>query len=140
MEELLSLNSAASKKVLRYKRFGDLDVGTYIVKSFKIKNGDYGLRVLVEIDNFYMTLPLRFSDKINSEEQVAELNAKKWKMVYGGKNANEFNRLILNFKPIVEDQFIEESATEDESQNGASIVIRKRCSDGSTSKTTKKSK
>lgn len=139
MEELLSLNSSVAKKVSRNKRFDDLAVGTYIVKSFKTKNTMYGLRVLVEIDDFHLSLPPRFSDKINSEEQIEELNAKKWKMIYGGKDVAEFNKLILDFKPIVQID-LEESATEDDSQSAASIVIRKRRSDGSTSKTIKKSK
>lgn len=138
MEDLLSLNSSVAKKVSRIKRFDDLAVGTYIVKSFKMKNTMYGLRVLVEIDNFHLSLPPRFSDKINSEEQIEELNVKKWKMVYGGKDAEEFNKLILDFIPIVEDELIEDSATEEESQS--TVVIRKRRSEGSTSKSTKKLK
>lgn len=72
------------------------------VKSFKLKNTPYGLRLHVQVDNFYLSLPPRFSDKINSDEQLAELNSNKLKMIYGGKNAEEFNMLIIDFVPLTD--------------------------------------
>lgn len=111
MEELLSLNSSVAKTVAKIKRFDDLENGEYIVKSFNLKDTPYGLRVFVEVENFYLTLPPRFSDKINSAEQIAELNAKHFKMVYGGKNAAEFNRLIIDF---VELKDVEERETDED--------------------------
>lgn len=97
MEDLLNLNSSATKAVAKSKRFDDLKIGEYLVKTFKLKEFPFGLRLLVEIDNFYLILPPRFSDKINSEQQLAEINAKKFKMVYGGKDPGEFNKLIIDF-------------------------------------------
>lgn len=121
MEDLLSLNSSATKSNARMKRFDDLQVGTYIVKSFQLKETTFGLRVVVEIDNFYLTLPPRFSDKMNSEEQILELNAKKWTMVYGGKNASEFNKLIIDFKPLKDSKRLNQTNDEeDDDEDGDS--------------------
>lgn len=108
MEDLLSLNSSTAKKEARVKKFDHLQIGEYIVKSFKLKETTFGLRVFVEIDDFYLCLPPRFSDKINSSEQIDELNGKKFKMVYGGKNVDEFNKLIIDFKPVREIQEAQE--------------------------------
>lgn len=139
MEDLLSLNSSATKKSVKIKRFDDLENGEYIVKSFKLKDTPYGLRVHVEIDNFYLSLPPRFSDKINSVEQIAQLNAKKFKMIYGGKNAEEFNRLIIDFLPLKDDgadaqNNEEDSALEDDEEAPSK---RKRRSAPNSSKKSK---
>lgn len=138
MEELLSLNSSAAKTVARIKKFDDLENGEYIVKSFKLKDTPYGLRVLVEVDNFYLTLPPRFSDKINSAEQIAELNAKNFKMVYGGKNAEEFNRLIIDFVALKDVKGRE--TDEDDSAAEESDAAKRKTKRKSTPTSSKKSK
>lgn len=114
MEDLLSLNSSTTKSIARMKRFDDLQEGTYIIKSFQLKETTFGLRVVVQIDNFYLALPPRFSDKINSEDQILELNSKKWTMVYGGKDAKEFNKLIIDFKPLKDGKHLNQTTDEDD--------------------------
>lgn len=107
MEDLLSLNSSTTKKEARVKKFDNLKIGEYVVKSFKLKDTTFGLRVFVEIDDFYLSLPPRFSDKINSSEQIVELNGKKFKMIYGGKDLEEFNKLIIDFVQLDEPEDVE---------------------------------
>lgn len=120
MEDLLSLNSSTTKKEAKVKKFDNLNLGEYVVKSFKLKETNFGLRVFVEVDNFYLTLPPRFSDKINSAEQIAELNEKKFKMIYGGKDVDEFNKLIIDFVQLkqsedpIETEVIETQRLEDD--------------------------
>lgn len=129
MEALLSLNSTNSIKESRVKKFDSLEIGEYIVKSFKLKETNFGLRVYVEIDNFYLSLPPRFSDKINSAEQIDEINEKKFKMIYGGKNPEEFNKLIIDFAVVQEHdaQIIEDEdeSTDDEYEFARKINKRK---------------
>lgn len=100
MEDLLSLNSSNKSVDGKIRKFDNLPIGEYLVKSFSLKENQFGIRVYVEIDDFYLVLPARFSDKINSAEQLEELNENKFKMVYNGKNKNEFNKLMMDFVPL----------------------------------------
>lgn len=133
MEDLLSLNSSVVKVEPKIKRFDDLENGEYVVKLFKLKETPFGLRVLVQINNFYLSLPPRFSDKINSVDQIAELNTKKFKMVYGGKNAEEFNKLILDFVPL-KDGVGNQNNEDDSEEEGDAQPRRKRSYGQSSSK------
>lgn len=112
MDDLLSLNASSTNAEGRIKKFDNLPIGEYLVKSFKLKVTQFGLRVYVEIDDFYVVLPARFSDKINSAEQLEELNGNKFKMVYKGKNKEEFNKLMIDFVPL------KENAVKPNSNNG----------------------
>lgn len=98
MEDLFNLNTSNQKTGEKVKKFDDLANGEYLVKSFKLKETPFGLRLYAQIDDFYLILPPRYTDKINSGEQVQELNEKKMKMVYNGKNKDEFNKLMIDFK------------------------------------------
>lgn len=133
MEDLLSLNSSVAKITPKIKRFDDLENGEYVVKSFKLKETPFGLRVFVEINNFYLSLPPRFSDKINSVDQIAELNVKKFKMVYGGKNAEEFNKLILDFVPLKDGDGVGNQNNEDDSEEEEDAQPRRKRSYGQSS-------
>lgn len=115
MEDLLSLNTSNQKTANHeaVKKFDNLVIGDYLVKSFQLKDTKFGLRVFVEIDDFYLILPARFSDKINSKEQLEELNDQKWKMEYRGKNKDEFGKLMIDFKLLND-----ESAADDTSSDG----------------------
>lgn len=88
------------------------------MKSFKLKDTQFGLRVYVEIDDFYLVLPARFSDKINSAEQLAEINENKVKMIYNGKNKDEFNKLMIDFVQLKEDA-AKPNQNDDESEDDA---------------------
>lgn len=126
MEDLLSLNSSNSVNQARVKKFDSLEVGEYIVKSFKLKETNFGLRVYVEIDDFYLSLPPRFSDKINSAEQIDDINDKKFKMIYKGKNPEEFNKLMIDFELVkVHDAQIIEDEDEIESTDEEFEFTRK---------------
>lgn len=122
MEDLLSLNYSSAKKETKIKKFDSLENGEYTVKSFKLKDTNFGLRVFAEIDNFYLSLPPRFSDKINSEEQIAEINSKKWKMTYGGKDAAEFNKLIIDFKQMEKPKSQEAQIIESETADSEEML------------------
>lgn len=102
MDALLSLNSSAQIREAYYKKFSDLPTGSYTVKRFHLKETNFGLRLLVEIEDFYLTLPQRFSEKINTQEQVKEINRGKWRLAYGGKDIANYNKLKIDFNTIVE--------------------------------------
>lgn len=100
MELLLSLNSSAVRKEVSYKKFADLPIGSYTVKKFALKQTNYGVRLFVYIEDFYLTLPQRYSDKINTEAHVQEMNRIGTKLIYGGKEPGEFGALKIDFKVV----------------------------------------
>lgn len=100
MELLLSLNSSAIKKEVSYKKFADLPIGSYTVKKFALKETSYGIRLSVYIEDFYLTLPQRYSDKINTEAHVEEMNRTRTRLIYGGKEPGQFGILKIDFKVI----------------------------------------
>lgn len=85
-----------------YKNFGDLPLGSYTVKKFLLRNSKFGLKLLVEVGDFYLTLPKRFIDKINTEELVAEINKTKWQLTYGGRENGDYTPLKIDFSAIAE--------------------------------------
>lgn len=103
MEDLLDLN-ASNRTSEKVKKFENLDRGTYLVKSFDLKDTPFGIRLFVKIDDFNIILPQRYSDKINSDDQLKELNDGKYKMIYRGKNKDEYNKLMIDFKPLGESE------------------------------------
>lgn len=117
MEDLLSLNASSKSIDGKIKKFDNLSIGEYFVKSFKLKETQFGLRVYVEIDDFYLVLPARFSDKINSTEQLEELNENKFKMVYKGKNKDEFNKLMIDFVQLKDAAVADNSNAPNDEEN-----------------------
>lgn len=83
-----------------FKSFSDLTVGKYIVTSFKIFKTQYGQRVAVLIGQTYYSLPNRFNEEITSQDQVNELNSRRYEMIYLGKDRLQKNRLMLEFMDI----------------------------------------
>lgn len=125
MEDLLSLNVSNKKSAGKIKKFDDLSIGEYFVKSFKLKETQFGLRVYVEIDDFYLVLPARFSDKVNSVEQLEEINENKFKMIYKGKNKDEYNKLMIDFVPLKDQDAIDGVESTSENDDSEPQVKRK---------------
>lgn len=101
MNALQLLRAECSAKTdQKINNFDDIEPGNYKVNHFELLDEkNYGLRLHVHTEKYHFRLPNRFVQKINQHEQVDELNAKKdIFMVYGGKDTNNFNRLILDFK------------------------------------------
>lgn len=94
-----------------YKNFDQLDIGEHKIKQFAIKDTQYGTRIQVTIEDFYVFLPARFSDKITSESEIDELNATPCIMIYKGK---EKNCIQLDFKLDTE----EKASNEDDNDDG----------------------
>lgn len=92
---LAALNSACVKKT--YQSFEKLERGEYIVDGFSIVDTARGKRVRIDMADTYMLLPERFFKQL-SEETIAALNKAPKIMVYGGKETNNRNRLILEFR------------------------------------------
>lgn len=113
MEDLLNLNSSNSVGG-KVKKFDNLAPGEYLVKSFKLKETNFGLKLYVQINDYYLVLPQRYADKINSDEQLKEINEKKYKMVYKGKNKDEFNKLMIDFVALKSDENIASDSDSDE--------------------------
>lgn len=95
MDALALLKDACMTK--SFKSFKHLQPGEYIVTLFEKSKTDHGERVRITIDNYYMYLPDRFNKKL-SQEYIDELNKTPKIMIYGGKDVNAQNRLILDFK------------------------------------------
>lgn len=139
MEDLLGLNESNKRVDSNVKKFDNLKVGEYFVKSFSLKENQYGLQVYVEIDDFFIILPKRFSDKINSHEQIEELNSKKFKVVYHGKNAKEGNRVMLDFTPLDEQsEMVDGSELDSDEDAPLKPLKRKGPYEGNSSAATKK--
>lgn len=83
------------------KRFDELETGKYKIKKFEIFETKYGKRLTVHCDDFFVYLPKRFSDAINSSELLNVLNEKAensdYFMEYNGKDKNRKNLLLLSF-------------------------------------------
>lgn len=92
---LAALNSACVKKT--YQSFKNLERGEYIVDSFSIVDTTHGKRVRIDMSETYMLLPERFFKQLNNET-IAALNQSPKIMVYGGKETNNRDRLILEFR------------------------------------------
>lgn len=95
MDALSLLKEACLKK--SFKSFKNVQPGEYIVSLFEKCETDHGERVRISIDDFYMYLPERFNKPL-SHEKINELNKTPKIMVYGGKDGDAQNRLILDFK------------------------------------------
>lgn len=112
MEELMSLNASNQVPESKLKKFDNLAPGEYLVKTFSLKKTVFGLRLCAEIDDFYLNLPPRYTDKVNSDEQLDDINSKQWKMVYSGKNRDQGNKLMIDFEPVIPDP--QDSTNDDE--------------------------
>lgn len=95
MNAVKALNSACINR--EYKSFKDLAHGNYFVKRFQMLRTQHGDRIRIDLDGCYMYLPERFAGYL-SEEAINELNSVQVVMRYSGKDPNNCNRLILNFK------------------------------------------
>lgn len=80
-----------------YKGFKDLEHGDYTIQSFSFSNTDHGKRVRVDMDDCYMYLPKRFADSLD-QAAINELSKSPKIMTYSGKDHEERDRLILEFK------------------------------------------
>lgn len=97
VEALAALQSACEKK--NFQSFKNLKFGDYIVRKFSIVDTLHGKRIQVDVNDGYMYLPERFVGVL-SQNIIDELNKSPKIMVYKGKDANDGNRLILEFKEI----------------------------------------
>lgn len=95
MNALASLKAACTST--GFKSFKSIQPGEYIVTNFEKCKTDHGNRLRISIDNYYMYLPARFNDSL-TQDDIDDLNKSPKIMVYGGKDANQQNRLILDFK------------------------------------------
>lgn len=95
MDALSKLREACVKKT--FKSFKDAQPGEYIVTQFSKADTGHGERVKIQIENYFMYLPKRFNETL-TQGVMDELNKSPKIMVYGGKDPNIQNRLILDFK------------------------------------------
>lgn len=85
-----------------YKSFNDLQIGSYPVDRFELVESKYGVRVAVWIAGSRLYLPTRFNIVFSTQEQIDKLNETKIELYYGGKDATQRNRIILDFTEIVQ--------------------------------------
>lgn len=89
-----SLKSACIKS--SFKSFKDLAMGEYLINRFTFVDTNFGKRVRIDVDGFYMYLPERFSTL--TEAEITTLNSSQKIMIYSGKDAKHQNRLLLDFQ------------------------------------------
>lgn len=98
MSALEKLKAACAKKsqpAKPYKSFSALPPGEYAVYEFSKIETKHGQRIRITLRDSYMYLPERC---ILDDADIKELNSVPPRMmVYGGKEASEKNRLILDF-------------------------------------------
>lgn len=83
-----------------YISFTNLTPGEYIVRRFTLVEGKFDRkRVRIDLDTWYMYLPERFASKLDGKA-IADLNTKPRIMIYAGKDANNRNRLMLDFHDV----------------------------------------
>lgn len=81
-----------------YRSFKNLQPGEYIVKKFSLMETAHGARLRIEIDDHtYMILPERLAKSLD-EEKINVLNQTPKVMIYGGKDTDNHDRLILDFR------------------------------------------
>lgn len=100
-----------------YRNFDQLTPGTYKIDKFALVETRFGLKLQAITDKFFIYLPSRFSNKINEQAQIDELNANRCLMIYKGKNENgvklEFKQYDNNVQGYSEDEEESSSQTSD---------------------------
>lgn len=82
-----------------YKSFEELEQGEYEVLEFILADTKFGPKIQVLTDDFYVFLPSRFSQQINTREQIDDLNNGRCIMIFKGKSSKGIH---LDFKKIME--------------------------------------
>lgn len=101
VKSTFELLKQATQRAPRIKSFDQLHIGNYIINSFQLRTTCYGIRLVVVLDDgdmFY--LPPRFSDVINTEKQLNDLNCSKHVLLYRGKDAQQKNWIDVDFEEI----------------------------------------
>lgn len=84
-----------------FLKFDDLTVGSrYEIDHFALVDTQYGRRVSVWINEDILHLPIRFVKEISTQEQIDALNENKYVMIYGGKDLNRKNRILIDFETV----------------------------------------
>lgn len=84
------------------KKFEELEIGDYKIKCFElVKTKKFGVRLIVRMEDFFVWLPPRFSDKINSNQLLVDMNKKasenNFYMRYNGKDIDQHGKILLDF-------------------------------------------
>lgn len=96
-EAMAALQSACEKR--SFLSFKNLKHGEFVVKNFCIVDTQHGTRIQIDVNNGYMYLPERFMSVL-PQTFIDELNKSPKIMIYRGKDADDGNRLLLEFKDV----------------------------------------
>lgn len=95
-----------------------MENGKYKAKYFEIKSTEFGDRVHVYIDDFYIILPERFNKKINQQSHIEQLNKMNLNLVFNGKDKQCYNFLQLSFEECANDEKTDkDKSDEDDEEN-----------------------
>lgn len=95
-----------------FKKFSQLQIGDYPVTKFRFIKSNYGLkrRLAVLMDGTpsadeitVICLPDRFTAALSTQEQVDDLNNKRYIMSYNGMDSSQHNRIDVLLHEVVED-------------------------------------
>lgn len=84
-----------------YCSFKDLQPGDYLISNFFLTETRYGRRLKLDLGDKVVILPERFSVGLKTED-VDELNRTPQLFIYRGKDVNNRNRIICDFKTLSE--------------------------------------
>lgn len=101
----LLLQEACKKKKnlkdVKFIKWDELPVGDYKVDLFKLTESNYGLKIqvifLLDGEKRYVSLPDRFSEKLNQDSQIDELNQHQYTMKFFGKDTSWYKFITLDF-------------------------------------------
>lgn len=95
MSSVFELLVQACAPVEKFKSMSDLSAGEYHIDAFRLINTKYGVSLAVVIARQIVFLPPRFSKKIQTQQQVDELNEANHIMTYEGMLKGEH---VIRFK------------------------------------------
>lgn len=95
MSGIANLKSSCVNKPIQ--SFQNLTIGEHFVLNFQRVKTQFGKKIKIELTDSVMFLPERFQ---LSNEALENLNKSTVIMVYGGKDATNKNRLILDFNTL----------------------------------------
>lgn len=111
-EQFLQQFDDVSKGVSKYITLDTLQVGIpYEVKRFRLHDSVFGRCLVADLAvGFWLVLPKRIGDLVDTEEKLQWLNSKNYWMVFKGRNERLRNMPIIEFKTM--EQYLLEQAEE----------------------------
>lgn len=90
-----------------YKKLSEFEIGVYPITEFKFTRSNFGegrrLSIIMPIKSDTTTivhLPDRFLNVVNTDEEIKELNCKKYNLNYMGMDPKQKNKYLFNLDEV----------------------------------------